>query len=642
MFPVYGSYKLHHRGKRVLMRRLVGGGVLLVFVSLLVLSLGWPQGLAKPTAAQITLRPQKKLFGVGERPMLRLSLKSAPHVGLLSPKVFAAETPQVKVNYDGGPTDLPTQTTPVSDGYTVAVGDAASEPKPGTYTVTVTGQTNDGQDFSAKSSFAWGVMAVNTDKSDYAPGEVAHLQMGVVGNTGHTICDAPLQLVVTDPSGQATTVPYTNSTQCQGDSYSDEPDYSADYQTKGAGTYHIDLSIKNTTYSLSDSFQVSENPLFDVRRVGNTRLLPTHPYPMQLLITPGQAFSGQVREELPDKDFQVLSISDGGVATKAADHVTITWNVSWPAGTAQRLAYSFQPPQRSPAFFQLALLQFIDQSGVTQFKESRGWQYVNDAIMGFVKSTVFNIASATSTTQAITSTNGNTLVLVFSENASGTAPGLATVTDSTGSNTWVVPSGNPSQNPPANSVGSGVSSEMYIAYKIASGALTSITLTLNGAANAFSFTVMEFTNIDATIPVDQSASSGNAANPTGPNFTQSTPAVNVSACKVPSTDILMRGGDFFCTSPDELIVGGITAGSASTSTECNLDPSSTCLHDQTEMNLVSTTVHGHATYAITDRAQPSYQIIWDLSVSKACGIGIIVFRETPSTGSNKQYLFWVS
>jgi len=52
--------------------------------------------------------------------------------------------------------------------------------------------------------FSWGVLAINVNKSIYLPSEKAYLQMAVLDNYGHTVCDADLTLEVIAPDGTKT------------------------------------------------------------------------------------------------------------------------------------------------------------------------------------------------------------------------------------------------------------------------------------------------------------------------------------------------------------------------------------------------------------------------------------------------------
>ncbi|HSX30935.1 MAG TPA: hypothetical protein VLE99_03395 [Candidatus Saccharimonadales bacterium] len=641
--------------RRLRSRRLAVAGVLVVFVAMLIIGLGWPGAPGQAGKAQISVQPTKKLFGVGERPVVKVAVHTLPRVSLFAPMVYADDIPQVDVKYNSTPITEATHITPDGSGYDITLGDQQTPPKAGTYNVTVSGTTSTGQAYKQQTSFAWGALAVNSDKSVYAPGETAELQLGVVGSEGNTICNAPLQLTITDPNGQAVVVPITNSPACRGDSYSAAPDYTASYTTTVAGTYTVLAGIANTAYNIRDSFQVATTVPFDVARAGLTRLFPSLPYTMTLNVQVNQAFSGQVRELLPDAGFRVTSTSPSATVTTSDHGQLLTWHVDWPAGTEQQLSYNFDPPPASPAFYQLPPAEFVDASGATVFKEARGWQYVNDATITLVSNTLFNVASTTSTTKSISATTtGDLLVVLYGENATGTSPGLGAVSDNSSSptNTWVLPNGNPSptapaKDPPANSA-SGVSSEIAMAYVANASSITSITVTVRGGvANAFSFIIAEFSNVDPGAPVDQSASTNDAA-----STSHTTPSVTNVTCDAPTTDQLLRGGEFFCTDPHELVIGIIEAGSGTcvSPSPCAVTVNgNTCTAIGgagpcfffTQMDLNSSTVKANSAYQVISTTQAN-SITWNpISSSKASGMGIMVFKQAGSpSGGDEQYIFW--
>ena len=69
------------------------------------------------------------------------------------------------------------------------------ELRPGKYKIELA--VNDGENtYTQEQDFRWGVLAINTNKSIYLPGETVYLQMAVLKDDGHTICDAKLKLKI--------------------------------------------------------------------------------------------------------------------------------------------------------------------------------------------------------------------------------------------------------------------------------------------------------------------------------------------------------------------------------------------------------------------------------------------------------------
>ena len=75
--------------------------------------------------------------------------------------------------------------------------------RPGLHKLKVNFEKN-GETYNFEQEFTWGVLAINTNKSIYLPGEQAYLQMAVLDEQGHTLCDANLTLEITAPDGTKT------------------------------------------------------------------------------------------------------------------------------------------------------------------------------------------------------------------------------------------------------------------------------------------------------------------------------------------------------------------------------------------------------------------------------------------------------
>lgn len=188
--------------------------------------------------------------------------------------------------------------------------------KPGKYTVTLT--STDGT--TSQQDFTWGVLAINTNKSIYLPGETAQLAMAVLDNGGSMVCNGAVTLVITDPQGKKTTLSTDNkgivvNPQCLLHKFSLTPDYSASYQVDGAGSYALDLTAvtPDGTHSISDSFTVQNSVAFDVERITATRIYPPLNYPNTFTITANQDFTGKVVELVPTS-FDINPATDGSTS----------------------------------------------------------------------------------------------------------------------------------------------------------------------------------------------------------------------------------------------------------------------------------------------------------------------------------------
>jgi hypothetical protein len=139
--------------------------------------------------------------------------------------------------------------------------------KPGRYTLDLAMTEGDAR-YTDTVDFYWGVLAMNTDKSPYQPGDTAHLSLAALDDSGNTNCDARLSLTITDPSGSSADVPVSPGGGCGPNNVTDIPDYVADYPVTEEGIYHATLSLLDGTgaviTSTADTFAASSTPRFTV------------------------------------------------------------------------------------------------------------------------------------------------------------------------------------------------------------------------------------------------------------------------------------------------------------------------------------------------------------------------------------------
>jgi len=234
--------------------------------------------------------------------------------------------------------------------------------------------------FVAEQEFTWGVLAINTNKSIYLAGETAYLQMAVLDDLGHTICDAQLELRIKNKeleiddyfSTQDGTIQYSG--ECSGNNVTDVPDYFAYYELPKAtqretdakqgretdakpeqvGIYQMKLINLDNGYEIEDSFEVRESVPFDVERIGPTRIYPPATYEMKLKIKANQDFSGEIVEYVPES-FDVIPDSRFQILDSK-----IIWQVDWKAGETYELKYQFDAPDISPYLYLLGPLEFYE------------------------------------------------------------------------------------------------------------------------------------------------------------------------------------------------------------------------------------------------------------------------------------------
>jgi hypothetical protein len=231
--------------------------------------------------------------------------------------------------------------------------------------------------------FSWGVLAINTNKSIYLPGEEAYLQMAALMDNGHTICDANLKLEIISPEGWVTSPEVQMSEECGPNNVIDKPDYFAYYQIAGTGVYEIKLTNLDNGCEITDQFETRDLVPFDVERVGPTRIYPLADYEMTLKIKANQDFSGQVIEQIP-ASFEIEETNYGGSTSMVQEEKSIVWDVQWKAGESYELEYTFDAPDVSPYFYLLGPLKLTEAWPRTAiFEEARQWQIAADSLSSY-------------------------------------------------------------------------------------------------------------------------------------------------------------------------------------------------------------------------------------------------------------------
>lgn len=175
--------------------------------------------------------------------------------------------------------------------------------RPGRYRVRI----QDATGTIHEQDFTWGVLAVNTNKSIYLPGETANIAIAVLDDAGRMVCNAKVNLKISAPNGGKEQILSTSdgsivvNKACTTHGVTSEPDYEADYVVGAAGVYQMTLTAQtvNGDHSISDAFAVRNSVSFDVERITATRIYPKSDYDVIFKIKANQDFSGRIVEEVP-------------------------------------------------------------------------------------------------------------------------------------------------------------------------------------------------------------------------------------------------------------------------------------------------------------------------------------------------------
>ena len=229
--------------------------------------------------------------------------------------------------------------------------------------------------------FTWGVLVMNFNQSTYKVGENALIGVGVLDDRGKTVCDATVNLTITDPKGNETFLMTKDRTvsiskDCMDQSVTNNPDYFAEYIPKNIGQYkvHISAETRNGPREGEQSFEVITNDDFVVTRHDTSmRIWPGSSYNVHITVQANNNFQGQIAEEVPES-FMVSNINAEG----KLENNKIIWPADIVAGNNIELSYTYKPPFVSPEFY-LLRLAISDANRKALFSEPHPWQIASDS-----------------------------------------------------------------------------------------------------------------------------------------------------------------------------------------------------------------------------------------------------------------------
>ncbi len=224
---------------------------------------------------------------------------------------------------------------------------------PGRYTLEI--EVNEGSvEYVDQLEFQWGLLAVNTHKSQYQLGEVAQISFAALSSNGNTVCDANLLAYVIRPDGFISRVSVAESGQCNGNSVVALPDYFASYEARVLGKHTLYVERINENGEVvdhtEDTFEVVPFAPLSIERSAPTRIYPVSPYAMQLTVSTKEAFTGRLVEIIP-LDYDATNTD---ATIQVEDGVkTLSWDISLAADEVKTFSYTFDSPDISPYLYKL-------------------------------------------------------------------------------------------------------------------------------------------------------------------------------------------------------------------------------------------------------------------------------------------------
>lgn len=257
-----------------------------------------PEIILGPSGVLSQSASMKQPFSV--RNLAKRSFRADEHITVVVDNAWVQDVHVSLFDVDGLKQNVEMKT--VSDGDPLVLELIPNQQfRSGRYRLAVT----DTEGKTATQDFTWGVLAINTNKSMYGPGETAKLAFAVLDETGMMECHANVRLSITHEGTTDTLTTADGSIRtnavCEEKIFTLTPDYEAAYATAGSGTYDMKLSAEteNGTYTITDAFEVRDTIPFAVERVTATRIFPPATYPVTFAITFNENFSGDIEEVVP-------------------------------------------------------------------------------------------------------------------------------------------------------------------------------------------------------------------------------------------------------------------------------------------------------------------------------------------------------
>jgi len=225
---------------------------------------------------------------------------------------------------------------------------------------------------SLKSNFSGGVLALNTDKSEYLPGETVTIQATALNKQGHVACDANLQL---DINGNKTQ-DFKKSSTCGEGTVTNNPDYFYEFVPQKSGIYKITLTNLDSKSFTQNVFKVVSDTDIVITRQTAIRIAPevAQRYQMKLVVTAKKDFTGTISDLVPAGmtiPWQgPASLNDNDKGRK-----TISWKIDLKSGETRELLYDYSVTSLDSVLYQFGGSQPLNKEDLA----TGAWQVVSEA-----------------------------------------------------------------------------------------------------------------------------------------------------------------------------------------------------------------------------------------------------------------------
>ena len=267
--------------------------------------------------------------------------------------------------------------------------------KAGTYSITI--RASDGTETAEETmQFEWGLIAVNTRKSIYRPGETTEFEIVVLDRESYGVAGAEVMLSITLPDGGNSLLSTANGlvkeTTTRGI-------YIADFTVPIEGTYAVQASAKanDINTAIETTFDARQEFEYDIERITATKIDPAQqPNTVEINIT---AMQGQKNADIIERVPKEFSISvtktiteetgegettektiedERATITENSEEKIIEWkNVEFDSQGQAKLQYGYSVPDKKPWLYLIGPIEI--RQGTKSFFEARIWMIAVDA-----------------------------------------------------------------------------------------------------------------------------------------------------------------------------------------------------------------------------------------------------------------------
>jgi hypothetical protein len=268
--------------------------------------------------------------------------------------------------------------------------------KAGTYSITI--RASDGTETAEETmQFEWGLIALNTRKSIYKPGETAEFEIVVLDKESYGVPSAEVTLSITQPDGNNVILSTANSLVKE---TTTKGIYIADFTVPMEGTYTVQANAKATDINstIQTTFDARQQFEFDIERITATKIDPAQqPNLVEISITAmqgqknadviervpkefGISVTKTVTEETGEGETIEKTIEDErATITETEEEKIIEWkNIEFDSQGQAKLQYSYTVPDKKPWLYNLGPIEVIGKGG--SFFETRQWMIAVDAL----------------------------------------------------------------------------------------------------------------------------------------------------------------------------------------------------------------------------------------------------------------------